>query len=170
MEHAAIHGSTFGNNDLAAAAGIATLSEIDDAGLVDHARRMGELLLELTRPLEERYEVVREVRGLGLMWALELGPPSGGAAQRVWRLMEEREAGLAAQLVCVPLFSEHRILTQVSGAGVHVVQVTPPLVISEDDVRRFAGALDEVLRGFERLPLAAARFGLRMARNLTRTR
>ena len=42
-------------------------------------RALGERLLELTRPLVERHDVVREVRGLGLMWAIEFGEPAGGA-------------------------------------------------------------------------------------------
>ena len=77
MERGVRHGSTFGGNDLAAAAALATLRVLDDEGLVARTERLGELLLDLTAPLVERYEVVREVRGLGLMWAIELGPPSG---------------------------------------------------------------------------------------------
>ncbi len=79
MERAVRHGSTFGGNDLAAAAALATLRVLERDGVVARAQRMGDLLLELTRPLVERHEVVREVRGLGLMWAIELGPPAGGA-------------------------------------------------------------------------------------------
>ena len=84
MERGVRHGSTFGGNDLAAAAALATLQVLDRERLVERAERLGELLLELTRPLVERFEVVREVRGLGLIWAIELGPPSGPAARRLW--------------------------------------------------------------------------------------
>ena len=77
MERAVRHGSTFGGNDLAAAAALATLRVLDDEGLVERAERLGALLLELTAPLVERFEVVRDVRGLGLMWAIEFGPPAG---------------------------------------------------------------------------------------------
>src|ERR671931_132359 len=68
MERSVRHGSTFGGNDLAAAAGLATLDVLERDGLVERAARLGDLLLELTRPLVDRYEVVRDVRGLGLMW------------------------------------------------------------------------------------------------------
>ena len=81
MENSVVHGSTFGNNDFAAAAALATLTVIEREGLVERARRMGDLLMALTRPLVDRFEVVREVRGLGLMWGIELGPPSGRAAR-----------------------------------------------------------------------------------------
>src|SRR5271163_5338844 len=75
MERAVRHGSTFGGNDLAAAAGLATLRVIEQEGLIEHARRMGELLLELTVPLIERHEAVSDVRGLGLMWGIEFAAP-----------------------------------------------------------------------------------------------
>jgi ornithine--oxo-acid transaminase len=168
MEHAVVHGSTFGGNDLAAAAALATLSEIDDGGLVDHARRMGDLLLELTRPLVDKYEAVREVRGLGLLWAIEFGPPSGPAARAVWRLAEGRQPGIFAQLVAVPLFTEHRILTQVAGHRMNVVKAIPPLVVQEEDIRRFAASLDEVLARAKRLPRAMTRLAVTMARRSLR--
>jgi ornithine--oxo-acid transaminase len=169
MERAVVHGSTFGTNDFAAAAGIATLSELDDAGLVERSRRSGERLLELTRPLVERYEVVKDVRGLGLMWAIEFGPPAGGAALRTWKLAESRQPGIFAQLVTVPLFNEHRILSQVAGHRMNVVKALPPLVIDDDDLVHFADSLDQVLARLERGPTRAfARFGLSAARRSLR--
>ena len=83
MERSVVHGSTFGNGDLAAAAALATLTVIEREGLVARAAELGDLLLELTRPLVDRFEIVREVRGLGLMWGIELGPPVGPGARSV---------------------------------------------------------------------------------------
>src|SRR5439155_21556429 len=71
LEHSVSHGSTFAPNDIAMAAGLATLRELDDAQLVERSARLGEYLLESTRPLVDRFEVVRDVRGLGLLWAME---------------------------------------------------------------------------------------------------
>ncbi len=170
MERAVRHGSTFGGNDLAAAAALATLRVLDDEGLVARAERMGALLLELTTPLVQRYEVVRDVRGLGLMWAIELGPPSGAAARRLWETVERRQAGLFSQLVTVPLFHEHRIFCQVAGHHMNVIKALPPLVIEESEIRRFAGALEETVAAAERYPSALTRFGLRMAPRALRTR
>jgi ornithine--oxo-acid transaminase len=164
MERGVRHGSTFGGNDLAAAAGIATLEVLEREGLVERAARLGDLLLELTRPLAERYEVVREVRGLGLMWAIELGPPAGVASRSLWRAVEHAQPGLFAQLVTVPLFHDHRILCQVAGHRMNVVKALPALVIEDDDVRRFAAALEEVVAAAERTPSALLRVGWRLAR------
>jgi ornithine--oxo-acid transaminase len=166
MERGVRHGSTFGGNDLAAAAALATLRVVREERLVERAARLGELLLELTLPLAERYEIVREVRGLGLMWAIELGRPASGAARRVWDMAERAQPGLAAQLVTVPLFHEHRILCQVAGHRMNVVKALPALVATEDDIRGFAAALDDVLARAERLPSAYARLGLGMARRV----
>src|SRR5437667_8130558 len=57
LPNAVSHGSTFAPNDLAMVAGLATLRELDEQGLVERSARLGELLLERTRPLVERFEV-----------------------------------------------------------------------------------------------------------------
>jgi ornithine--oxo-acid transaminase len=145
MENSVVHGSTFGNNDFAAAAALATLQVLDDERLVERARELGELLMTLTVPLVEKYEVVRDVRGLGLMWGIELGPPAGRPARRLWEAIERRQPGMFAQMITVPLFHEHRILTQVAGHHMNVIKALPPLVISEGELRRFVAALDAVL-------------------------
>ena len=170
MERAVRHGSTFGGNDLAAAAALATLKVIDDERLAERAERLGSLLLELTRPLVERYEVVADVRGLGLMWAIEFGPPSGAAARRLWESVERRQPGLFSQLITVPLFHEHRIFCQVAGHRMNVIKALPPLVIAEAEIRRFAAALEETVAAAERYPAALAKFGLKMAPRALRTR
>jgi ornithine--oxo-acid transaminase len=161
MERAVRHGSTFGGNDLAAAAALATLAVIDEQDLVSRAERMGALLLELTRPLVERFEVVRDVRGVGLMWAIEFGPPAGAGARRLWETVERRQPGLFSQLVTVPLFHEHHIFCQVAGHRMNVIKALPALVIEEQEIRRFAAALEQTIAAAERYPAALARFGVR---------
>ncbi len=168
MERAVRHGSTFGGNDLAAAAGLATLRVLEQEALVGRAARLGELLLELTRPLVERYAIVRDVRGLGLMWAIELGPPEGRSARATWLALERAQPGLFSQLVTVPLFHEYRIFCQVAGHRMNVIKALPPLVIEEAEIRRFAAALETVVAAAERMPSALARFGVRIARQATR--
>ena len=162
LEHSVRHGSTFAPNDLAMVAGLATLRELESRRLPEQSARLGELLLERTRPLVERYEVVRDVRGLGLMWAIEFAEPA--RRRTSWRVLERMHAGLFAQLVVVPLFVDHRILIQVAGHRMNVVRGMPPLVLSEDDVDEFASALDTVLAKAEKLPRAMVSFALRAAR------
>jgi ornithine--oxo-acid transaminase len=161
LEHSVSHGSTFAPNDLAMAAGLATLRELEDRQLIDRAARLGELLVERTRPLVEEHEVVREVRGLGLMWAMEFSEPESGSL--AWRVMERMQTGLFAQLVVVPLFTKHRILSQVAGHDLPVIKGLPPLVLDEQDVDRFVEALDAVIAKAGR-PARVAGLALRAAR------
>jgi ornithine--oxo-acid transaminase len=170
MERAVRHGSTFGGNDLAAAAALATLRVIEQEGLVERSERLGSLLLELTAPLVEEFEVVREVRGLGLMWAIEFGPPAGAVGRRVWDAVERRQPGLFSQLITVPLFHQHRILCQVAGHHMNVIKALPALTVEEEEIRRFAAALRETIAGAERYPAALARFGLRTGLRAARVR
>jgi ornithine--oxo-acid transaminase len=164
MERAVRHGSTFGGNDLAAAAALATLRVLDTEGLVARAEHLGALLLELTTPLVERYEVVAEVRGLGLMWAIEFGPPEGGARRSIWNAAERAQPGIFSQLIVGPLFHEHRILCQVAGHRMNVVKGLPALVVDEQEIRRFAAALEDVVARAERVPRAFLRFSMSMSR------
>jgi ornithine--oxo-acid transaminase len=161
MEHALSHGSTFAPNDLGVVAGLAMLDVLESESLVERSARMGELLLERTRPLVERYEVVRDVRGLGLFWGIEFGEPGRSTT---WRMLERVQPGIFSQLVVVPLFSEHRVLIQVAGHAMNVVRALPPLVLSEEDVDWFAESLDAVIARAQRLPSAMTRFALNAAR------
>jgi len=161
LEHSVSHGSTFAPNDLAMVAGIATLRELDDAQLVEHASRLGEYLLERTRPFLDQFDVVRDVRGLGLLWAMEFAEPAQGSI--AWRVMERVQTGLFAQLVIVPLFTKHRILTQVAGYDLPVLKVISPLVLNEQDVDHFVTALEDVIRKATR-PARVAGLALRAAR------
>src|SRR4029077_7413325 len=161
MENAVIHGSTFAPNDLAMAAGLATLRELDEERLVERAEQLGGGVVELTRPLAEAHGAVKDVRGLGLMWAMEFGEPETGSL--AWRVMERMQAGLFAQLVVVPLFTQYRILSQVAGHDLPVLKGLPPLVVSEQDLEEFAAALDEVISKAAR-PTRVAGLALRAAR------
>ena len=71
-----MHQSTFGRNRLSMAAGLATLRIIERDRLVEHAARMSAVLLDGLAELQQRYEMIKEVRGSGLMIGIELGAPS----------------------------------------------------------------------------------------------
>jgi ornithine--oxo-acid transaminase len=161
LEHSFSHGSTFAPNELAMAAGLATLHELDEQDLVARTARLGARLLELTTPLVERYDVVRDVRGLGLLWAIEFAEPEAG--RRSYRLLDRIQPGLFAQVIVVPLFKEHRILSQVAGHNIPVIKGIPPLTLSEADLEWFVDALDETIRKARRLPRALAKLALTAA-------
>ena len=158
MPHAMSHGSTFAPNELAMVAGLAMLHELEEQGLVARSAQLGDRLLQLTRPLVDEFDVVKDVRGAGLMWAIEFEGDS-----RMYRMLDRAQRGLFAQLVVVPLFTEHRILTQVAGHDMAVVRILPPFVLSDDDVDEFVVALRATIARARRMPSSLTRFALSAA-------
>ncbi len=165
MENAFSHGSTFAPNELAMAAGLATLHEIDSQGLVEQSARLGRKLLEAGERLADRYEIVRETRGLGLIWAIEFGEPPSGS--RSYRMIDRLQPGLFAQFIVEPLFSKHRILSQVAGHAMAVVKVLPPLVVSDEDIAWLTDALDDSIAKARSLPRSLMRFAIGATRVLS---
>ena len=168
MDRAVVHGSTFAKNDLAMAAGIATLDVIKQERLVEQAARRGaELRLALTR-MVPGYELLKEVRGKGLMIGIEFGPPKSLKLKASWNLLETANKGLFCQLITVPLFKEHKILTQVSGHGSHTIKLLPPLVITEEDCSWIEKSFDDVIAASHKVPGAIWSLGKTLVDNAVR--
>jgi ornithine--oxo-acid transaminase len=159
-----VHSSTFGRNQLAMVAGMATLDALDEEGLVERARVTGELLTARLAPLVERYEMFHEVRGLGLMIGLEFGPPTSPKLRRRWNAIERIRPALFSQAIVVPLFHRHRVLTQVAADNANVIKLLPPLIAGEAEVDTFVEALDDVLAAAHKGPGLFFEFGATMAR------
>ncbi len=122
-----MHGTTFGGNPVACAAGVAVLEEIEEKGLAAHATAVGAYFLARLKQLAAEFPaVVKEARGLGLMLALELH----GEADPV-----------------VVAMREHGILLNATDKT--VLRFVPPLVIGEDEVEMVVGALRTVLTGMD---------------------
>ncbi|MCK5313966.1 MAG: acetylornithine/succinylornithine family transaminase [Anaerolineales bacterium] len=115
-----IHGSTFGGNPLAAAASLAALDVLEKEGLPERAAQSGAYLLARLRDI--RSPLIRDVRGMGLMVGIEI-------KQKVAPYLQElMERGVLA----LP-------------AGLTVIRLLPPLVISKEQLDRVVEALQEVL-------------------------
>jgi ornithine--oxo-acid transaminase len=152
MDRAVVHGSTFGKNNLAMAAGLATLAVLEDERLIDNAAARGESLLGRLGALAEKYELLKEVRGRGLMIALEFGAPTSLGLRAAWTLLEKATKGLFCQTVIIPLFSRHHILSQVAGHEMYVIKLLPPLVLSGEDEDWIVRAFDDVIADCHKMP------------------
>jgi ornithine--oxo-acid transaminase len=139
------HSTTFKGGPLAMAAGLAALAVIDDEGLVENAARRGEELMRSFRELQAKHDLIKDVRGKGLIIGLEFGRPSGLKARTNWAMLQKARVGLFAQMVVVALFQRHRILTQVSGDHMEVIKLIPPLMIGDTEVKLFTEAFAEVM-------------------------
>jgi 4-aminobutyrate aminotransferase len=127
--------STFGGNPLQATYALANLENIEENDLQSNARRVGKYLMEGLKELEDRYDVVGEVRGKGLMIGVELvkdgeskEPHPDGAAQT----MESAKSG--------------GLLLGKGGLYGNVLRISPPLVITEEDAQRAIETLDIAFR------------------------
>jgi ornithine--oxo-acid transaminase len=152
MDRAVVHGSTFAKNDLAMAAGIATLDVIAGERLVERAARAGDRLLAGLAAMQPRYEMLADVRGKGLMIGVEFGAPRSLKLKASWSLIESANTGLFCQLITIPLFKDHRILCQVAGHASHTVKLLPSLVLSDDDCDAILSAFDAVIAAAHRVP------------------
>lgn len=152
MDRAVVHGSTFGKNNLAMAAGLATLQALRDERLVENAAARGAQLRAGLERLAERYEFVKSVRGRGLMLAIEFGAPKSLKLRAAWSLLSRANPGLFCQMVLIPLFKEHRVLAQVAGHDTPVIKLLPPLVVSEADCAYALEALDATIGACHRVP------------------
>lgn len=123
--------SSYGGNPLAAAAALTTVETIIDDALVDNAARVGAVLLRELRGLQEKYELIGDVRGSGLLIGLDLvknrrtkEPISAEVGERIFA------AALERGLLMMGYFSR--------------IRINPPLILTEDQVRTGVAILDEV--------------------------
>jgi ornithine--oxo-acid transaminase len=170
MDRAVVHGSTFAKNDLAMAAGIATLEVIESEKLVENAARTGERLLTAFKSMAERHELLCDVRGMGLMIGIEFGAPKSLKLRASWTMIETASKGLFCQLITIPLFKDHKILTQVAGHGSRTIKLLPPYVISDDDCAWIEKAFDTVIGESHRVPGAIWSLGKTLIENAAAAR
>lgn len=168
IERALVHSTTFGRNQLAMVAGLATLAAFDDEDIIDRARRTGEAFEKGLGPLVDRYEMLHGIRGKGLMIGLEFGKPTSRRLRMRWSALETMRSALFSQMMVVPLFHRHRILTQVAADNMNVVKLLPPLIAGDAEVEAFVDALDDVLHDAHSGSGLMFEFGRTMAKSALR--
>jgi len=117
------HGTTFGGGPLVASVALHVVKRIADPALLEQVREKGAWMGEELRAIMRRTGRIRAVRGLGLMWGMDVVEPAAGVVQRAM------DAGLL-----------------ILSAGEYTLRLLPPLVISRDDLREGLESLEEVLR------------------------
>jgi 4-aminobutyrate aminotransferase-like enzyme len=122
--------SSYGGNPLAAAAGLAAVEAILDEKLVENSARVGALMLDALKELQNKYRFIGDVRGRGLMIGVEL------VADRATKVPLDRTITRA-------LFHEALERGLVTMSYSHVIRINPPLVITEDEAMRGIDILDQ---------------------------
>jgi acetylornithine/LysW-gamma-L-lysine aminotransferase len=121
------HSSTFGGNPISCAAGTAALKALTEDGLIENSEKMGKMFREGLEKLKEKHNIIREIRGKGLMIGIEMK-------------FEVRD-------ILMGLIKEGVLMLY---SGRNILRILPPLVISEEDVTKVLHALDSVLSEEER--------------------
>jgi len=149
MSRVAVHGSTFAKNNMAMAAGLATLDTLDEEKLIENAADKGSILIDAFRAMQGRHELIKEVRGKGLVIGIELGAPRSTGLRMRWNALEAIKTGLFCQTVVMPLFKEHKILVQVSGDS-PTIKLQPPLLITDEDCAWIIDAFESAIAAAHR--------------------
>jgi ornithine--oxo-acid transaminase len=148
LKNAIIHASTFSENSISMRAGLATLDVLERERLGERANQSGERLrAQLTAALKG-YEMVREVRGAGLLSGIVFEPPKHLKLRLPFEAFRRIHPGMFGQMMVMRLFRDRGFLTQMCGNNFMVLKVAPPLVVSDQQMDCFvaavAGVIDEV--------------------------
>jgi len=152
MDRAVVHGSTFGKNNMAMAAGLATLHVMEDEKLVENSLAVGTDIINSLNALSGKYEFLKEVRGKGMMIAVEFNSPKSLKLKAAWAMLEAANKGLFCQMITIPLFKEHHILTQVAGHGMNVIKLLPPLNLTQKDRDHIVNSFDKAIADTHQIP------------------
>ena len=164
LDRCVVHSTTFGQNDLAMAAGLATLKVLVEEKIIENAEAVGEYLMVELSKLVARYDMLKQVRGKGLMIAVEYGSPKSLMLKSAWTMMHKLDPSLFPQALIIPLLTDHHILTQTAGHHLDVIKLIPPLVLSYEDADAIIAGFDAVTAACHKFPGPPWEVGKRLAK------
>jgi ornithine--oxo-acid transaminase len=144
LQRAVIHTSTYSENGLAMRAGLATLDVLEDEDLAARAEAHGAMLRARLQEELANYEMVGEIRGLGLLNALEFKPPRSLKLRIPFEAFTRIHSAMFGQTVVMRLF-RGGILSQICGNNFMVLKIAPPLVVTEAQLEEYVVTLREVV-------------------------
>ncbi len=145
LPRAFVHTSTFSENSLAMRAALATLDVLDREELGQRSTEAGKYLQERLTDALRDFEMVKDVRGLGLLMGIEFQPPSQLRLRIPYQAFAAIHPALFGQIVVMRLFRDFGFLTQICGNNFMVLKVAPPLVATDKQLDAFLGAVREVV-------------------------
>jgi len=145
LKRAIVHASTFGENSLAMRAGLATMDVLEHEALGERAEKLGARLRDRLWETIGRYEMVRSVRGAGMLSGIEFTAPRQVRLRVAFETFRRIHPGMFGQVLVMRLFRDHGILTQICGNNFLVLKVAPPLTVSEEQIDRFVMAVRSVV-------------------------
>ena len=122
------------------------------------------------RAMMSRYELIKDVRGKGVMIGIEFGPPKSFALKMSWHALEAANAGLFCQMITIPLFKEHKILAQVAGHANHTIKLLPALTITDEDCKWIEESFEATIAAAHKVPGAVWSLGKTLADHAIKAR
>jgi len=144
LKRAIVHTSTFSENNLAMRAGLATLDVLEREHLGERAVAMGGYLRGRLREALAGYEMVDEIRGMGLLNGIAFKAPHKLRLRVPFEGFRNIHPAMFGQLMVMRLFRDHGILTQICGNNFMVLKAAPPLVVDEQQADEFVRATTAV--------------------------
>lgn len=163
IEKALLHTSTFGGNTWAAAAAIAAINVILEQGLCEQARVNGEYMLDRLGELQQKHNVIKEVRGQGLMIGIEFKGETGLINKLTGGMINKLSEEYFGALVAGELQNKYRIITAYTLNNPNVIRLEPPLIVTKEQIDQVVDALDNIFqrhRSFVGMALAGGRTAL----------
>ena len=145
LRRAIIHTSTYSENSLAMQAGIATLNVLECEKLGQRAAATGEQLRQMLSEALDGYEMVKAVRGEGLLCGIEFRAPHQLRLRIAYEAFMKVHPAMFGQILVMRLFRDHGILTQICGNNFSVLKAAPPLVVTGQQIQEFVDAVHHVV-------------------------
>jgi ornithine--oxo-acid transaminase len=145
LRRAIVHTSTFSENSLSMRAGLATLDVLERQSLGERAGVLGGMLRTRLREELSSFEMVKEIRGLGMLSGIEFKSPSKLTLKIPFESFRAIHPAMFGQIVVMRMFRDKGILTQICGNNFMVLKVAPPLVVTEDEIEEFVAAIRDVV-------------------------
>jgi ornithine--oxo-acid transaminase len=145
LRRALVHTSTFGENSLAMCAGLATLDVLEDERLGQRAIAAGESLRAALVGHLSKYDMIREIRGRGLLNAIEFKAPRSFKFRVPFETFAKIHPAIFGQILVMRMFRDHGILNQVCGNDFMVLKISPPLNITDAQLDCFVSAVTRVV-------------------------
>jgi ornithine--oxo-acid transaminase len=145
LKRSIVHTSTFSENALAMRVGLATLRVLEEEHLGERAIEKGEELRTRLREALSGYEMVKDVRGLGMLGGIEFQAPRKLTLRVAFEAFMAIHPGMFGQIVVMRLFRDHGLLTQMCGNNFMVLKVAPPLIVSDEQIDAFVTGMKAVV-------------------------
>ena len=145
LKRAIVHTSTFSENSLSMRAGLATLDVLERERLGPRALQLGERFRARLREALQCFDIVREVRGMGMLTGIEFRPPQKLALRALYEAFHRIHPAMFGQVVVMRMFREQNILTQICGNNFMVLKAAPPLVVTDEQLDEFVKAITSIV-------------------------